>query len=139
MYETSKEINPVLTHNITFEFSEVLQIPSHAVAAINLPKCSVVPGAGILWENIEIKFIDLIINKKSITTKMIEWLDHQEEGSLAPIDINIKMGELTEWKLVNCRILSIDFGEYNYNKNEEIYITVVIEFDDCALYFNRDE
>lgn len=123
-----------------------VSIDSWCVLSIDCPKGHVNDSGLIEWLPMEIKLYDPI--GLSSSNQIYRWIKKYNFNPLIrserPNIIYVKILDPNKdcvemWRLINCRIVSFDFGDYSYEKDEPNIISIIIEPENCVLSQDQNE
>jgi hypothetical protein len=123
-----------------------VSIDSWCVLSIDCPKGHVNDSGLIEWFPMEIKLYDPI--GPSSSNQIYRWIKKYNFNPLirseCPNIIYVKILDPNKdcvemWRLINCRIVSFDFGDYSYEKNEPNIISIIIKPENCVLSQDQNE
>lgn len=143
------EHEPKRPNRFILEFPEEFKIEPWIVQALTRPKINLING-NYVWENIQIKFLDII--PQSTSNKLFNIVEYfKKENSLFSL-IKSKLGLKKEagftlylkdldpvgvgvggFKMHVRNIVSLDFGRSDYSSSELLEIELVLEIQDCEI------
>jgi len=127
-YEPKKE------NRFVVEFPDGFNIPKYVVKSATYPKC-IFGEMGVEWEPITFRMYDPVAPSTSQALhELILTTD------LQPFEVQLKtlgpVGDVVEhWKLIDCKIKCIDFGNTDWAIDTDREITVTIKSKNCQLQF----
>lgn len=138
LFKMPTEIEPKRDSRFSVEFPIELNIESYLVQSISKPK--LVNGK---WENITTTLLDVVHPSTSDTIfKLIDYCKKNKSGIFSkkkPL-FTIKLKsldatgfELEAWYINIEKLISVDFGNYDYGSNDIQKIKVVLKPLDCRL------
>lgn len=127
------QFTPVLGNRFYVLLAEELKIESTSIAAIDLPKCSVIDQQ-LTWSPVQIKLFDSE-NDPKVAGRIMGWLKNRNKiaRQIKILQIAMDGEELIEYELQECKITHVDFGKCNYESNDIQYITLTVTPEDCNI------
>ena len=114
-----------VTNRYLVEFPKEFNIDSWCIQKISKPKFT--DGK---WENIRMEFIDII--SPSISKTLFNNLN-KCDFQIKIISLDQTMKSIEEWVIQVEKILTVDFGELNYNNQEIQKIFLIVKPVNCIL------
>lgn len=130
------QYEPKINSRFLVEFPEQFNVQQWSIQKINKPKFS--DGK---WENIKIEFIDPIVPSTSQSLfKIVEFLKTNVNDSKTLFNIKIKSldsagVEVEEWVVNVEKILTINFGELDYDCDKIQQPYLILKPLDCILNY----
>ena len=139
-FELPAQLEPKRNNRFIVEFPKEFDIESWMANKVSKPKYYIDTSkkdANGIWHDIKISFIDPIEPSTSERLfKLIDIFKNKKEGEFFAIKIKTvdPVGEEVEmWVIKAEELLSIDFGELDYNDNSIQTPSIIIKPNSCYL------